>query len=295
MPSPSPSPSPSPAKVNMKMKQNQVLEITLISAQGLKPPSSPRRRFQTYAVTWIHSDKKLRTRVDKVGGENPTWNDKFLFRVTPEFLASETSGVSVAIFSVGTFRDHLIGTVRFLISNTLGPSTTTRTAPCFSAVQIQRPSGRFHGVMNVAAMVIDGAEFPALKSKKNFSAIGYRDLMGEKIQPSRKKTESVHFTEPQPPKLTKNSSSSIETTSSNASCEEGSLTESLTDGTESVETASSSSNSSPRTVTALKEWNGVRGMAGAGNKGLTVGSGFLCCLVANRNVRLSPSSAAIER
>ncbi|CAL0301791.1 unnamed protein product [Lupinus luteus] len=259
--------SPSPANMN-----NVVLEINLISAQGLKPPSSPRRTFQTYALTWIHSDTKLRTRVDKVGGENPTWNDKFLFRVTPDFLASETSGISVAIYAVGTFRDHLIGTVRFLISNILD-GDSVRVTPCFSAVQIRRPSGRFHGVMNIGAMLIDGSEIHVLKKK--ISAIGYRDLMGEKIQLNRK---------------VKSSSSNSNSSENNSY--EGSFTESLTDGSESTETASSST-SSPRTVTtALTEWNDVRKLAGAGNKGLTA-SGFLCCLVANRNrnktIHLSPS------
>ncbi|OIV95038.1 hypothetical protein TanjilG_10858 [Lupinus angustifolius] len=267
--------SSSPANMNMN---NIVLEINLISAQGLKPPSSPRRTFQTYALTWIHSDTKLRTRVDKVGGENPTWNDKFLFRVTPDFLASETSGVSVAIYAVGTFRDHLIGTVRFLISNSnILDGESVKVTPCFSAVQIRRPSGRFHGVMNIGAMLIDGSEFQVLKKK--ISAIGYRDLMGEKIQLNRKKTE---------PDLEERKLKSSNSSENNSY--EGSFTESLTDGSESTETASSST-SSPRTVTtALTEWNGVRELAGAGNKGLTA-SGFLCCLVANRSrtIHLSPS------
>ncbi|KAF1892132.1 hypothetical protein Lal_00036488 [Lupinus albus] len=263
--------SPSPANMN-----NIVLEINLISAQGLKPPSSPRRTFHTYALTWIHSDTKLRTRIDRVGGENPTWNDKFLFRVTPDFLASETSGVSVAIYAVGTFRDHLIGTVRFLISNILD-GDSMRITPCFSAVQIRRPSGRFQGVMNIGAMLIDGSEIQVLKKK--ISAIGYRDLMGEKIQVNRKKTE---------PELEERKLKSSNSSENNSY--EGSFTESLTDGSESTETASSST-SSPRTVsTALTEWNGVRELAGAGSKGLTA-SGFLCCLVANkhRTIHLSPS------
>jgi len=166
--------------------QEQVLEINLISAQGLQPPSSPRRRLQTYALTWIDPSTKLRTRVDKVGGHNPTWNDKFLFRVTPEFLASDTSGISVAIYAVGTFRDHLIGTVRFLISNILSSPADPDAArtPCFSAVQIRRPSGRFHGVMNIGALVVEASDFPALHK---ISAIGYRDLMGMKIKHHRRK------------------------------------------------------------------------------------------------------------
>ncbi|KAL1321301.1 uncharacterized protein [Arachis hypogaea] len=161
----------SPAKM-----QEQVLEINLISAQGLQPPSSPRQRLQTYALTWIDPSTKLRTRVDNVGGHNPTWNDKF--------LASDTSGISVAIYAVGTFR--LIGTVRFLIGNILSSPADPDAArtPCFSAVQILRSSGRFHDVMNIGAMVVEASDFPALHK---ISAIGYRDLMGMKIKHHRRK------------------------------------------------------------------------------------------------------------
>ncbi|XLR47422.1 hypothetical protein S83_032082, partial [Arachis hypogaea] len=45
-------------------------------------------------------------------------------------------------------------------------------------------------------------------------------------------------------------------------------------------------------ATALKEWNGVRELAG--NKGLTA-SGFLCCLVARRSIQLTPTNPAMER
>ncbi|KAK7332786.1 hypothetical protein VNO80_29541 [Phaseolus coccineus] len=251
---------PSPAKTH------QVLEINLISAQGLKPPSSPRRRPQTYAVTWIHPDTKLRTRVDKLGGHNPTWNDKFLFRVSPEFLSSDTSSICIAIYAVGTFRDHLVGTLRFLVSNILSRDADDST-PCFSAFQIRRPSGRFHGVMNIGAMVMEGSGFPALDK---ISAIGYRDLMGENIQQRRRKTAEEEAL----------SSESCE----NSCTEEG-----------EGESSTASSSSSPRTVT-LRDWNGVRELAG--NKTLTMSaSGFLCCLVSQGSVhqQFSPTNTSPER
>ncbi|CAI8615662.1 unnamed protein product [Vicia faba] len=219
----------SPAKTRL------VLEINLISAQGLKPPSSPRRKFQTYALTWIDSSTKLRTRVDKIGGLNPTWNDKFLFRVTPEFLASETAGVCVAIYAV---------------------------------VQIRRPSGRFYGVMNIGAMVVDGCDFPALEK---ISAIGYRDLMGEKIKDRRRKL----------PEMKRKVTVAGDEISSE-SCDNDTCCAESVD-----ETESSTSSSSPKT-TALQDWNGVRELTG--NKGLA-GAGFLCCLVAQRSVHaLSPTT-----
>ncbi|KAK7397391.1 hypothetical protein VNO78_18561 [Psophocarpus tetragonolobus] len=236
-------------------KKDQVLEINLISAQGLKPPSSPRRSLQTYAVTWIDPATKLRTRVDKLGAQNPTWNDKFLFRVTPHFLAGDTSSVCVAIYAVGTFRDHLVGTVRFLISNMLSPEADY-TSPCFSAFQIRRPSGRFHGVMNIGAMLMDASGFPALEKT---SAIGYRDLMGEKLQPRPRR---------------KNTPKDDEVLSSDSCTEE----------------EADSSTPSP-----LKDWNRLREFAGT--RGLTMSaSGFLCCLVTQRTVpqQLTPTNPTLD-
>ncbi|KAJ0110738.1 hypothetical protein Patl1_00537 [Pistacia atlantica] len=162
-----------PRKRGLKYMASHFLEITLISAQGLKLPST-NKRMQTYALAWVNPSTKLRTQVDRVGGENPTWNDKFLFKVTPEFLSSETSAVSVEIYSTGYLRDHVVGSVRVLISNiALFDSTKT---PSFTALQIRRPSGRVQGVLNIGAMLMEGSAFAGLNE---CDAIGYRDLMGE--------------------------------------------------------------------------------------------------------------------
>lgn len=111
--------------------------------------------------------------------------------------------------------------------------------------------------------MVDGSGFPALEK---ISAIGYHDLMGEKIKHRRKK-----LLEQKPKEVTvAGEEVSSESCDAESSVDEGSTT--------------TSSTSSPKT-TALKEWNGVRELS-AGNKGL-VGSGFLCCLVAQRNSNIS--------
>ncbi|KAK8575900.1 hypothetical protein V6N13_032787 [Hibiscus sabdariffa] len=148
----------------------QVLEINLISAQGLN------RQSKTYAVAWVDPSKKLRTRVDRTGGENPTWNDKFLFKVSPDFLSRVTSAVSVKIYAVGIVRDKLIGTVRILISSVLPPDSS---APAFAAFLIRSPSGEFFGTLNVGAMVVTG--FTGFRALSKASAVGYHDLCGENL------------------------------------------------------------------------------------------------------------------
>ncbi|WZZ49634.1 hypothetical protein YC2023_049741 [Brassica napus] len=66
--------------------------------------------------------RKLTTRVDYSGGANPTWNDKFVFRVSEDFLYADTSAVVVEIYTLHWFRDVHVGTIRVLISNLIPPN-----------------------------------------------------------------------------------------------------------------------------------------------------------------------------
>lgn len=215
------------------MEKNYVLEITLISAQGLKEPSGKLRSMQAYAVAWIDSSVKLLTRVDRVGDGNPTWNDKFLFKVSSDFLSSETSGVSIEIFSVGILRDTLLGTVRLLVSNFLrsGSNFNAVRTPFFSAVQVRRPSGRFHGVLNVGVTVLQGADVPTMNG---VSAIGFRDLIGENVNPKTHRNM-------------KKSKSTLRISREN-------LSRYSDDQSDSCDSTTSSSSSAR---TALKEWSGI--------------------------------------
>ncbi|KAL2892090.1 Protein SRC2 [Bienertia sinuspersici] len=169
--------SPAPLPPQSPSPNTHLLEINLISAQNLKPPSTNLRKLQTYAVAYIHPSLKLRTRVDRLSAENPTWNDKFIFRVSSDFLSSETSSFTVDIFSVGVLKDALLGSVRLLLSNFLSPLSTC--VPSFIAVQVRRPSGRFHGVLNVGAMLIDASSEVGSSLSGVSSAIGYHDFMGK--------------------------------------------------------------------------------------------------------------------
>ncbi|OVA01883.1 C2 calcium-dependent membrane targeting [Macleaya cordata] len=250
--------------------ETHLLEINLISAQGLKPPSANLRRMQTYAIAWIDPAFKLRTRIDRIGGENPTWNDKFFFRVATDFLSYNTSAVSIEIYAVGYIKDALVGTVRFLIGNCLsGVSSAAAGAgfgvPSFSALQIRRPSGRFHGVLNIGAMMINGSDFSALTG---VSAIGYRDLMGENRRKRRRNPASG------------------EDRSGINSCEN----RSCGDSAEYSSDADSSCSSSSTNSNVLKDLNGKREMAGNKERSSSLdGAGSLCGLGFQRKIHLSPS------
>ncbi|XP_051132594.1 uncharacterized protein LOC127252458 [Andrographis paniculata] len=250
--------------------EKQILEINLISAQGLKTPSANLRRMQTYAVTWINPATKLRTSVDSVGVENPTWNDKFLFRVSNEFISGDTSAVAVEIYAVGCIKDFLIGTVRFLLSTCLKrtkPGERSIGTPSFTALQIRRPSGRFQGVLNIAAAVYHSSDYAILDK---LSAVSFRELM-------KKKESEAHRLR----RLSRGGSRRSQPSSGGESCD-------LSDG------ADSSTSSSSTASTALKEWNSVRETAGKMKGAKSDGSGLLCGLVTPRKIPFCPPDQNLE-
>ncbi|KAL2454698.1 Calcium-dependent lipid-binding (CaLB domain) family protein [Abeliophyllum distichum] len=100
------------------LKPFQLLEINIISAQDLEPVS---KKMKTYAVAWVNRHRKLSSRVDSEGNTNPTWNDKFVFRVDEEFLRQDTSAVMIEIYAARWFRNTLVGTVRILVGNLIPP------------------------------------------------------------------------------------------------------------------------------------------------------------------------------
>ncbi|KAL7202991.1 hypothetical protein ACSBR1_034440 [Camellia fascicularis] len=133
----------------------QVLEITIISAQDLAPVS---KSMRTYAVVWVHQDRKLTTRVDNHGHANPTWNDKFAFCVDDEFLSSDASSVMVEIYTASWFRHNLVGTVRVLINNLIPPSSRKKNnfiSTRFVALQVRRASGNPQGILNMGVSLVD--------------------------------------------------------------------------------------------------------------------------------------------
>ncbi|XP_068664346.1 uncharacterized protein [Aristolochia californica] len=176
-----------------------LLEINVISAQDLHEVGS---RMHTYSVAWVHPGRKLSTRVDPNGHTNPTWNDKFVFRVDDNFLRSYTSAIMIEIYCLRLFRDSHVGTVRILLSNLLPLQTFSTATPRhiptrFVALQVRRPSGRPQGILNVGVAVLDGSlRSMPLYSQLNASALGYRDLMGDSRQ--QQQHQAQHQQQPQP-------------------------------------------------------------------------------------------------
>ncbi|CAL5368662.1 unnamed protein product [Camellia sinensis] len=98
------------------------------------------KSMKTYTIVWLTPDHKRATRVDSNGNANPTWNDKFVFKVNNNLLTSDTTAVIVEIYIVSWIRDNLVGTVRVLITNLLPPNyrTVNDSVTRFVALQITR-------------------------------------------------------------------------------------------------------------------------------------------------------------
>lgn len=161
----------------------QLLEVNVISGQDLQPVG---RKMRTYAVAWVHPERKLTTRVDTMGHTNPTWNDKFVFRVNDKFLLGDTSAVMIEIYALHWFRDIHVGTVRVLVGNLIPPAERThhtnyvQVGMRFVALQVRRASGRPQGILNIGVALLDSSKrsMPLYMSMGS-SAVGYKHLMGE--------------------------------------------------------------------------------------------------------------------
>ncbi|KAL3812417.1 hypothetical protein ACJIZ3_013685 [Penstemon smallii] len=165
------------------LKPFQLLEINIISAQDLEPVS---KKMRTYATAWVHNNRKLSSCVDSEGNNNPTWNDKFVFRVDEEFLRQDNSAVMIEIYAVHWLRDTLVGTVRVLVGNLIPPPARSNhhnhhhIGMRFVALQIRRPSGRPQGILNIGVALLDSSmRSMPLYTQLSTSAVGYRDLMDD--------------------------------------------------------------------------------------------------------------------
>ncbi|XP_075475863.1 uncharacterized protein LOC142514016 [Primulina tabacum] len=226
--------------------ETQILEINLISAQGLKPPSTNLRRLQTYAVAWVNPAAKLKTRIDSLGGET-------LPGTTNSYFAS-LMNLFLAIRPPFLLRSSVSGILKISsLERRSGGGT-----PSFTAVQIRRPSGRFQGVLNIAAAVYDSSECGVLDK---VSAVSFRELMEKKESESRRRRRL--------------SRAGSKQSSGGESCD-------FSDSSDS--TAS----------TTLKDWNCVQERAGKEKGNQSNGGGLLCGLVMQSKIPFCPSDRDLE-
>ncbi|KAL8108308.1 BON1-associated protein 2-like [Apium graveolens] len=138
----------SPAK-----QQLREIEVLIISAEGLKNVKHV-TKMRTYAVVYVDQNVHVaKTDVDNHGGVNPTWNQVVKVKF-PEGLPENDvmAALNVDIYAHGHVREKPVGSARVLLCDVLkgGDATEPVDNPiqCI-ALQVWRPSGRPHGVMNL--------------------------------------------------------------------------------------------------------------------------------------------------
>ncbi|KAL9296819.1 hypothetical protein ACSQ67_022715 [Phaseolus vulgaris] len=120
----------------------QLPEVNIISAQDLALFPNPSKPMRLHGLT---TERKLTTQIDPDGHNNPSWNEKFVFRIDEDFLYADDSVVMIEIYASTWLRDILVGTVGVLLSNLL-PRSINRTSKIrFIALQVRRPSGHPRG------------------------------------------------------------------------------------------------------------------------------------------------------
>ncbi|XP_047971570.1 uncharacterized protein LOC125214541 [Salvia hispanica] len=140
----------------------ELLELTILSAQNLAPASQnlPKnlcknlsKHQKTYTVAWIDPTRKLKTRPDTKGNNNPHWNQKFVYRVDKD-MDSDTASVVMEIYAVGWFKDNLVGSVTVLIRDLI--PAAVRHERRVVALQVRRPhSGRPQGILSIGVALLD--------------------------------------------------------------------------------------------------------------------------------------------
>ncbi|KAL4302057.1 hypothetical protein GQ457_10G014050 [Hibiscus cannabinus] len=149
---------------------SRFLEINIVSAEDLAPVS---KNMKTYAVVWVKPDEKLATGVDQKGGTDPSWNDRFTFKVDDKFVNSEDAKIFVEIYAAAWVKDALVGSVNVLINDIFHLRSVTDTKVNNNAsrtvtLQIRRPSGRPQGILMMEVALVDSTmrSMPQLENLK---------------------------------------------------------------------------------------------------------------------------------
>ncbi|EFJ31087.1 hypothetical protein SELMODRAFT_408999 [Selaginella moellendorffii] len=177
---------------NRKSKQprTRAIEFCIISAQDLKS-ATKFGRMRSYAVASIYPDRKVSTRIDCEGGTNPTWDAKLVLEVDERVLVGDEDDthtqLTIDIFSRGSLRDKLVGTVRILVCDAVRGERNMRSIvnrfPVASYL-VFRPGGCPQGILNVC--IPPGGRFP-----ERFDSISFKRGEDLRVMASSLKPEEI--------------------------------------------------------------------------------------------------------
>ncbi|CAL1401137.1 unnamed protein product [Linum trigynum] len=149
------------------------MEITIISAQGLKKtsrtllPFSTHRRLRPFVAISTcpqtagedsSTSKSYITRVDDRGGVNPTWGDKFYIPVDASFLGNRYSCIYLELYTKRLFSGRAqLGWCQIPVSDfCLSPPPGGQVRYRSYRVRDHRDGTREQGILNIAVKLTGG-------------------------------------------------------------------------------------------------------------------------------------------
>ncbi|KAK9079878.1 hypothetical protein SSX86_001551 [Deinandra increscens subsp. villosa] len=130
--------------------EHRILDITLISAKGLKKASLI-GKMDVYAVAYISGagkSEKLKTHVDQDGGTEPSWNFPMKFTVDEAAGLQNRTTLVIEIKHEGTFGNKEVGEARVPIKELLEGVSKEGKSDQFVSYQVRTPSGKPKGNLN---------------------------------------------------------------------------------------------------------------------------------------------------
>lgn len=136
-----------------------VLEMTVMAAEDLKDVATF-GKMDVYAVVWVDPFAKLTTRILHKGGKNPVWNEWITLDLG-SVRQCPNAYLTVQIFSESTMGDKVVGTGRLPLHEVYRINPGDGDEPALVSLQLQRPSGRAQGIVNLSLRVTGDAQLSA--------------------------------------------------------------------------------------------------------------------------------------
>ncbi|XP_071718159.1 protein SRC2-like [Rutidosis leptorrhynchoides] len=165
----------------------RTLDLTLISAKGLKNHSVFGHRIDAYAVVSITRNRfqlpdNFQTPVDKIGGTELQWNYAMKFKVEEAPTAKQT--LVIKLKGVRMFGSKKLGEVKVPIKELLEGVTNEGKSMQFVSYQLRKTSGKINGAVSFSYKLGEKFEEPVImcyappmqRNLRNFSSSdGCRD------------------------------------------------------------------------------------------------------------------------
>ncbi|CAM6081785.1 unnamed protein product [Calypogeia fissa] len=144
-------------------REERAINLTVISANDLKKVSHFGKQT-SYVVAYIYTNRKQTTTVDNHGGVNPTWNAKLALEADEEQIRQGRLYITLEIHSHGTLGSKIIGTSKIPLSE-VSKEGSSSSGPQFMAVDVLRPSGKTHGVLNLSIALGEKRTVPVYQNR----------------------------------------------------------------------------------------------------------------------------------